>query len=321
MEQMRLGNSDIWLVPMGVGTMAWSNSKLWGYGDRLNREDVQAAFATNLAAGLTLFDTAEIYGSGQSERVLGELVREHTTPVLTATKYAPYPWRFGPGALTRALDRSLQRLGLERVDLYQVHFPGGFVSIEKLMNALADALDAGKVRAVGVSNYSAEQMRKADAVLKQRGHSLASNQVEYSLVQRSPEVDGVLDACRDLNVTLIAYSPLGRGVLTGKYRPGSSASDARRFFAQFKDKTLETLLPLLEALREVGETYSKKSSQVALNWLARQSHVIPIPGAKNEEQARENAEAIGWEMSEAEAERLDQLSRSFRVATRRWFAR
>jgi aryl-alcohol dehydrogenase-like predicted oxidoreductase len=215
----------------------------------------------------------------------------------------------------------LQRLGLERVDLYQVHFPGGFVSIEKLMNALADALDAGKVRAVGVSNYSAEQMRKADAVLKQRGYSLASNQVEYSLVQRSPEVDGILDACRDLDVTLIAYSPLGRGVLTGKYRPGASTTDARRFYAQFKDKTLETLLPLLEALREIGETHGKKSSQVALNWLARQSHVIPIPGAKNEEQARENAEAIGWEMSEAEIDHLDKLSRSFRVATRRWLAR
>jgi aryl-alcohol dehydrogenase-like predicted oxidoreductase len=110
-------------------------------------------------------------------------------------------------------------------------------------------------------------------------------------------------------------------VLTGKYRPGSSASDARRFFAQFKDKTLETLLPLLEALREIGEAHGKKASQVALNWLARQSHVLPIPGAKNEKQARANAEAIGWEISEAEAERLDQLSRSFRVVTRRWFAR
>jgi aryl-alcohol dehydrogenase-like predicted oxidoreductase len=295
---------------------------MFGYGDKLNRKDVQTAFETSLAAGLNLFDTAEIYGWGHSERVLGELVRDQTTPVLTATKYAPFPWRFGPGALPRALDRSLQRLGLDRVDLYQIHFPGGFVSIEKLMHALADALDAGKVRAVGVSNYGADQMRKADAVLKQRGHSLASNQVEYSLVRRSPEVNGVLDACRDLDVTLIAYSPLGRGVLTGKYRPGASPSDAsRRLYSQFKDKTLETMRPLLEALREIGEAHDRKPSQVALNWLARQSHVLPIPGAKNERQARENAETIGWELSEPEAERLDHLSRSSRVSGRHWYAR
>lgn len=313
--EKQLGISEIQVAPLGIGTMAWSNSSLWGYGSKLSRSDVEAAFAACLDSGLTLFDTAEIYGFGHSEKVLGSLVRETVQPVQIATKYAPYPWRFSASAVLKAVDHSLQRLGVETIDLYQVHFPGGFVSIDELMNALADAVLAGKIRTIGVSNYSADEMRKAHRVLMRRGIPLAANQVEYSLVQRAPEVDGVLDACRELNVTLIAYSPLGRGVLTGKYQPGDSAPDARRFMGQFKDAQLADMQPLLAALQAIGEAHGGKSSaQVALNWLARQPQVLPIPGAKNEKQARDNAAAISWSMTDEEAAQLDELSRPFRQA-------
>jgi aryl-alcohol dehydrogenase-like predicted oxidoreductase len=313
MEKIRLGKSDMLVAPLGVGAMAWSNSRLWGYGDKFKRADVAGAFQASIHAGLTLFDTAEIYGRGYSERVLGELVRAEPLPLYVATKYAPLPTRLSARALTKALDKSLERLGLDHVDLYQIHFPSGWVKIEALMNALADAVDAGKTRYVGVSNYSADQMRRAYDALAKRGVPLVSNQVEYSLIRRGPEVNGVLDACRELDVTLIAYSPLGRGALTGKYRPGASASDMRRFYGQFRSEALKTRRPLIEAMQEIGAAHGDKTpAQVALNWLARQPGVLPIPGAKNEEQARQNAEAINWHMSDKEAERLDGLSIPFR---------
>ncbi len=309
MESVTIGRSDIKVLPMGVGTMAWGLSRLWGYGDSLDLDDVAPAFTASIEAGLTLFDTAEVYGWGRSERTLGQLVKAEQTPVVVATKYAPTPTRFSPKTLGKALDRSLRRLGLKRVDLYQIHWPYGWVKNERLMDALADAVEAGKIRYAGVSNFNEEQMRKAFQALARRGVPLVSNQVEYSLVKRAPERNGVLDTCRELDITLIAYSPLGRGVLSGKYRPGSEVAGRRRSSRQFKQMARGELDPLLDALEEIGSAHGNRPSvQVALNWLARQPGVVPIPGAKNEEQARQNAASIEWEMTEQEAERLDRLA-------------
>jgi len=313
MNKITIGNSDMIIAPIGVGTMAWSNSGMWGYGDRLKRADVEGAFKSSLAAGLKLFDTAEVYGRGYSERVLGELVRNELTLVYIATKYAPLPTRFSAWSLRVALDKSLKRLGVDVIDLYQIHFPSGWIKIEALMNALADAVEAGKVRYMGVSNFSADQMRRAYETLAKRDVPLVSNQVEYSLVQRGPEVNGVLDACRELNITLIAYCPLGRGVLTGKYRPGTGAGGMRRFYGPFRPENLAAAMPIIEVLKEIGDAHGGKTpGQVALNWLARQPGVLPIPGAKNEKQARQNAGAIDWDMTNEEAERLNQISMAFR---------
>jgi len=316
MEKMIIGNSDIETTPIGVGTMPWSNSSMWGYGSKLGLEAARKAFQASLEAGVDFFDTAEIYGFGQSERVLGKLVRAAGRRIFVATKYAPMPWRFTRGQVRRALEKSLERLGLEQVDLYQVHFPGGWIKIETLMEALADAVEAGLTRTVGVSNYNLEQMQRAHAALAKRGIALVSNQVEYSLTQQSPRTNGLLDACQELGITLIAYSPLGRGALTGKYRPGREPKDARRFYGQFKQDQLEILVPLLEAMDEIGHAHRDKSAaQVALNWLARQPNVFPIPGAKDACQAQENAAAIDWMMSDEEAQRLDELSAPFRSAS------
>ena len=184
-----------------------------------------------------------------------------------------------------ALDASLSRLRRPSVDLYQHHFPSRRVDIPALMGLMADAVEAGKIRAVGVSNYSGAQMRTANEALSRRGLSLASNQVQYSLLHRQPEVDGVLDACREFSVTLIAYQPLASGALTGKYGDDARPSGLRRFHPTFRRAGLDALRPVVGLLREIGEAYGKSPGQVALRWLLEQEGVVPIPGAKNGEQA------------------------------------
>jgi aryl-alcohol dehydrogenase-like predicted oxidoreductase len=220
------------------------------YGGADGSEAEEQAMEASLAAGVNLFDTAAMYSGGASERRLGELARGRD--VLIATKF-PAGFRFRADNFPRELEATLARLGRDTIDLYQHHFPGR-VSIPELMNRLADAVDAGNVRAVGVSNYSAEQMRQAHAALAERGTPLASNQVEYSLLHRQPETDGVLDACRDLGITLIAYTPLAGGLLTGKYtaqnRPGGFF---RRVLPRYRRRALHAIEPVTALLTEIGQ--------------------------------------------------------------------
>ena len=158
-----------------MGTWAWGDRILWRYGHDYSRAEVQGAFEASVEEGLRLFDTAEVYGMGRSERFLGQFPHGQEPPIVIATKFFPYPWRWRRGNLLAALRGSLQRLGMGRVDLYQVHFPFPPVSIERWMDGLADAVEAGLTRAVGVSNYSAGQMRRAHSALARRGVALASN--------------------------------------------------------------------------------------------------------------------------------------------------
>lgn len=301
---MAIGQTDIRVAPLGVGAWSWGDRLFWGYGGDYDVSDVAAAFWTSLNAGVTLFDTAELYGNGQSERILGRLARGATEPVVLASKFAPLPWRLSPRDVRKALEGSLERLGVERLDLYQVHWPFPLIGIDATMDALADAVAEGKVRAVGVSNYDAEQMRRAHAALARRGVPLASNQVEYSLLARRPESGGVLAACRELGVTLIAYSPLAMGLLTGKYGLDNRPGGARRFGPRFSTANLTAARPVLARLRTIGEAHGGKTpAQVALNWLIYQG-ALPIPGAKNARQAEQNAGALGWSISDAEADEL-----------------
>jgi aryl-alcohol dehydrogenase-like predicted oxidoreductase len=205
----------------------------------------------------------------------------------------------------KALERSLQRLGLPRVDLYQVHWPYPPVPIETWVLALADAAREGLIGAIGVSNYNAGQTRRAVAVLGRRGLTLASNQVEYSLLQRNIERNGVLDACWQLGVTVIAYSPLAMGLLAGRYGPANPPPGLRRRMYLRRDPA--KLVALQELLREIGAARGKTPAQVALNWVICQG-ALPIPGAKTAHQARENAGALGWRLSPDELAALDRAS-------------
>ncbi len=166
---------------------------------------------------MNLVDTAEVYGSGRSEQLLGKFIKNIDQPVIVATKFFPIPYRFTKNSVVRALRGSLERLGLEHVDLYQLHWPSPVIPNDMYVEGLALAFQAGLARAVGVSNYDMKQMQQAQNILSKHGIPLASNQVEYSLLDRKVESNGLLDRCKEKGIRLIAYSPLAMGMLTGKY--------------------------------------------------------------------------------------------------------
>ncbi len=318
-QKMPLGQSQLQVPRMGLGAMIWGDAKglarlhpaKTAYGGSHGFEEEKRALEVSLEAGVNLFDTAAFYSLGAAESRLGELT--HGQAVLIASKF-PVGFSFRTEDFPKELEASLARLQCNSIDLYQHHFPSKSVSIPKLMDLMADAVEAGKVKAVGVSNYSAEQMREAHAALAKRGIPLASNQVEYSLLHRQPETNGVLDACRELGITLIAYSPLAGGMLTGKYsaqnRPGGFF---RRILPQYNRKTLDAIQPVIHLSREIGERYSKTPSQVALRWLIENPIVLPIPGAKNGKQAMDNAGALTFSLTAEEVESLSQATLAWRV--------
>jgi aryl-alcohol dehydrogenase-like predicted oxidoreductase len=305
-ERVMLGATGIEVSLLGIGTWAWGDTLFWQYGKGgYSDADIEAAYQASLAHGINLFDTAEVYGLGRSERLLGQYARQAGWPAVIATKFFPFPWRLRKGQLLRALRGSLQRLGLESVDLYQIHYPFPPVSIDTWMDGLADAVEAGLVRAVGVSNYNVEQTQRAHTALARRGIPLASNQVEFSLWQRKPETSGLLEVCRQLNVTLIAYSPLAQGLLTGKYTPENPPPGAR---GRRYGKALAKVQPLVGLLRELGAANGGKTpAQVALNWAICKG-TVPIPGAKNARQALDNAGALGWRLGPDQVQALDRAS-------------
>ncbi len=301
-----LGKTEIQIPHLGVGAWAWGDRRFWNYGQGYDEADIRGAFDASLAGGVNFIDTAEVYGSGASERFLGSFLPGASSLVVVATKFFPFPWRLGKATLLRALRRSLERMNLERVDLYQVHWPYPPMAIETWAEALAQAVQLGLARAVGVSNYSADQMRRASAVLAKHSIVLASNQVDYSLLNRKVEQNGVLKTCQELGVTLIAYSPLAQGVLTGKYSPERPLPGIRGW--RYSKAVLEKAQSLLRRMGEIGEAHDGKSvAQVALNWTICKG-TVPIPGAKNAKQAQDNLGALGWRLSEAEVVALDNAS-------------
>jgi aryl-alcohol dehydrogenase-like predicted oxidoreductase len=293
-------------LELGIGTWQWGDQWMWGFGGDYAASDIRAAFDTCLARGPVFFDTAEVYGLGRSERYLGQFIKTAGAPVKLATKFMPFPWRLGKGRLRAALRHSLDRLGVACIDLYQIHMPLPPVALETWMDALADVVQAGLVREVGVSNYNVAQLQRAYAALAQRGVHLASNQVQYSLLERQPEHTGLWALCHELDIRLIAYSPLAQGMLSGKYTPAHPPRGLRG--RRYPPALLARLEPLLALLRERGEAHGHKTpGQVALNWLICKS-ALPIPGVKTAAQADENLGALGWRLTEAEVLALEAAS-------------
>ena len=292
-------------VEMGVGAWAWGDRIIWNYGGSYSDADVRSAFDTSLANGIRLVDTAEVYGRGRSEQLIGEFLKDTDVPVLLATKFMPYPWRIFRRSLLRSLRNSLARLDVESVDLYQIHWPIPIVSIEAWMGELATAVKEGLARTVGVSNYDENQMLQAYSALARHDVPLASNQVEYHLLDKRVEKNGLLDRCKELDVRLIAYSPLAMGLLTGKYSVDSPPPGMR---GRRYGRILSKLPALLKLMTEIGQDHGGKSNaQVALNWVICKG-AMPIPGAKNASQAEQNAGALGWKLSDEQVVALDEAS-------------
>lgn len=305
-ETIALGQTDIQISPIGMGAWQWGDRFFWRSGTKYTDDDARAAFTASLQGGVNWLDTAEIYGPHASEQLVGQFIHESGAKVLVASKCFPFPWRWSGRTLHNALRGSLKRLGLLHIDLYQMHWPNKPVPVEGWMEAMAEAAKEGLIRAIGVSNYSGEQTRRAAEHLAKHGLVLASNQIEYSLLERSPERNGIIAACRELGVRVIAYSPIAKGVLTGKYTPDNRPPGARR--GLYDKDYLARVQPLIGLLREVGQAHGNKTpSQVALNWLICKE-AAAIPGAKNVRQAEENAGAMGWCLTEAEILALDEAS-------------
>lgn len=301
-----LGKTDIKITTVGVGAWAWGDRMIWGYGGSSYTDaDIRAAFDVSLANGTNWFDTAEVYGLGKSERFLGQFLPSSTTEVLIATKFFPFPWRLHKSSLIHALKQSLKRLKRSQVDLYQIHMPFWRWSKPEYVSALADAVNAGLTRAVGVSNFNTEKTKLANETLQAAGVPLASNQVEYSLFDRSIEKNGLLDYCLENKITVIAYSPLAKGMVTGKYGPDNLPPGPRK--RMYPREKLLRAQPLINLLREIGTKYEKLPAQVALNWTICKG-TVPIPGAKNAKQAAENLGAMGWQLTADEVADLDEAS-------------
>ncbi len=295
-DRVPLGASDVLVSPLGIGTNAWGTF-------RQPDPSKKAVFDAALEMGINFFDTAEVYQVHGSEKTLGQFLPGAGSKAVVETKFFPFPWRLSRKALLPALRASLARLKLERVDVYITHFPTPPVPVETWMEALADAVEAGLVRAVGVSNYNASQMQRSQAVLAKRGVRLAVNQVEYSLIRRSVERSGLLALCKELGITLIAYRPLAGGLLTGKYTPGMLPTGARRWLTNHAE--VARIQPLVNLLRQTGAAHDGKTpGQVACNWLICKG-ALPIPGAKNLKQMQANAGALGWRLTADEVAALD----------------
>jgi len=314
----RLGSTDIEITPIGLG--AWQFSKGRGFNglfwselpDSVVCDIVRAA----LEGGINWFDTAEYYGAGRSERALARALQTCEVgvgDVVVATKW--WPLLRTAGSIRGTIDERLANLAPFPIDLHQVHNPMSFSSVEAEMDAMADLVEQGKIRAVGVSNFSAEKMRRAQARLAERGLSLASNQVKYSLLSRGVETNGVLDAARDMGITIIAYSPLEMGLLTGKFHEDADRLKRRPLARRLSlSRKIEASRVVIDALREIAAAHNVTPAQVALSWLV--SHhgdtVVAIPGASKERQAAENAGAMKIELSGDELALLDERSRRFR---------
>jgi aryl-alcohol dehydrogenase-like predicted oxidoreductase len=314
-NRIQLGRSPLAVTPLGVGCWAWGDRRFWRYGEDLGPRDIVDAFDACLHAGLDFYDTAEAYGAGKSEQFIGSLTRRSGRELVIATKYAPIAGRGGPRAIPRGLAGSLRRTGQRRIDLYQIHWPDrDEVPIAPTMHVLAGLIEAGQIRAVGVSNFRVAEMREAHAALARRGVPLASNQVHYSLLNRGPEVDGVLDACRELGVTLLAYSPLEQGLLTGKYAVDTIPSGPRADTPSFAPANVAAAAPVIATLRTLADAHGVDPAAIALAWLLAKPGVVPVAGAKTGAQVARNAKALDLELSDGEMASLDAASQPWCVA-------
>ena len=294
-------------IELGLGAWQWGDRVVWQYGHGYGEEEVHEVFRLSITEGIRFIDTAELYGNGLSERLLGRFLKETDQPVLIATKFFPWPWRLSAGAIPRALKGSLARLNVENIDLYQIHWPSPILNTNRIMQGFAECVKSGMTRTVGVSNFGQSRMLAAYSSLARHNIPLASNQVHYSLLSRAVEKNGTLARCRELGIRLIAYSPIEKGLLSGKYSADNPPPGSR---ARSYANLLPRIQPLLKLMTEIGQDRGGKSNtQVALNWVICKG-ALPIPGAKTAGQAQENAGALGWRLTDEEVARLDAASDS-----------
>jgi aryl-alcohol dehydrogenase-like predicted oxidoreductase len=300
---------DATISRIGLGTWQFG-SREWGYSTSYAGQEARAIVRRALELGVSLFDTAEIYGFGRSERILGQALGEERESVFLATKILPI-LPVAPVVEQRAV-ASANRLGVRRLDLYQVHQPNPVVRDGTIMRGMRALQHVGLVGEVGVSNYSLDRWRAAETAL---GSRVLSNQVPYSLVTRSPERD-LLPFAETTGHVVIAYSPLAQGLLSGRYdRDHRPANRVRAANPLFLPENLERAGDLIATLREVADAHSATPAQIALAWAIRRPAVVAIPGASSLEQLESNVAAADLELTDGEYEALSAAADRFRPVT------
>jgi aryl-alcohol dehydrogenase-like predicted oxidoreductase len=315
-EKRRLGKTELEVTPIGLGCWQFAGggfaAAVW---KSPPQEEVDKIVKATLDGGVNWFDTAELYGSGRSERALATALCKAgmEKDVVIATKWTPFLRT--AGNIPRTIEKRLTCLAPCKIDLYQIHMPLAFSSIEAQMDAMAGLVKEGKVRCIGVSNFSAAQMRRAHDALAKHGLPLASNQVRFNLLHRNPEKNSVLKTAKELNVSLIAYSPLAWGLLTGKFHKNPGALRAlplaRRMMVS---RMIEKTRSLVKALEEVAAVHTCTPSEVALSWAVNfhGDTIVAIPGATKLEHVRQNVGALALKLTPEEMAKLDEQSRLIR---------
>jgi aryl-alcohol dehydrogenase-like predicted oxidoreductase len=316
-QYRNLGKTELKLSPIGLGTWQFSKrknlaGKFWPI---LSDEESFEVVKTSYENGVNWFDTAELYGNGESERTLAGALKDagiNNEDVVVATKWSPI-FRTASSILG-TIDERLKALEGYSISLHQIHNPMSFSSIKKEMQAMSKLAKEKKIKYIGVSNFSASQMRKAHNELSKHGLVLASNQVHYNLLNRKIEYNGVLQTAKELGIAIIAYSPLAQGVLTGKFHENPDSLKSQQGFRKrmpsFKKKSLEKTLPLIDKLKEIALKHKATPAQIALSWLVNfhGNHVFAIPGASNTKQAKSNALSMNINLSNDELKTIEEIS-------------
>jgi len=306
LRYIELGRSGLRVSKIGVGTWQVGSSE-WGWNKGYGVEEIIQAIEEAHSLGVNFIDTAEVYGGGVSEEIVGRAVRPFRDEMVIATKV--WPTHATYNSVMKACERSLSRLGVDVIDLYQVHWPNPFIPISSTMRAMERLVELGKVRAIGVCNFSVRLLRRAQECLKRE--EIVSNQVKYNLVERKAERD-IVPYCEGKGMALIAYSPLAQGLLSARYTPSNRPRDlVRRLNPLFDPAALRRMKPILDLLSELAARHSADPSQIALAWLIKRGNVVAIPGVKNPAQAESNARAAEIELSEEEWESLSEASGRF----------
>jgi aryl-alcohol dehydrogenase-like predicted oxidoreductase len=301
-EKRRIGSLEVSVAGLGCNNFGW----------RIDAQSSATAVNAALDAGINFFDTADIYGGGQSEEFLGRALKERRNNVLIATKFGMKmdEQRHGarPEYLRQAVEDSLRRLGTDRIDLYQQHQPDSDVPIADTLGALNELVRAGKVREIGCSNFTGDQLREAESAVPKGGARFVSVQNQYSLVHREPEQD-VLPECVRAGIAFIPFFPLASGLLTGKYRRGQPLPEGSRAHDGFGPKVFtDENLALVESLAEFAKGHGHTMLELAVSWLAAQPAVASIiAGAKTPEQVESNASAANWKMTPDDLAAIDAI--------------